>query len=90
MNLLKILILSDNNTKLSGRISEDSFDMVPTFDSLSALGWNIVKVKNGNNLQDCFTAVEKAIELSKSEGPVVVWLKTVKGQTSIYRPHNLQ
>lgn len=74
-----VLILSDNNTKLSGRISEDSFDMVPTFDSLSALGWNIVKVKNGNNLQDCFTAVEKAIELSKSEGPVVVWLKTVKG-----------
>jgi transketolase len=74
-----VLILSDNNTKLSGRISEDSFDMVPTFDALSVLGWNIIKVENGNNLQDCFTAVEKAIELSKSEGPVVVWLKTIKG-----------
>lgn len=74
-----VLILSDNNTKLSGRISEDSFDMGPTFDSLAALGWNIIKVEKGNDLQECYSGVEKAIELSKSEGPVVVWLKTVKG-----------
>jgi transketolase len=74
-----VLIISDNNTKLSGRISDDSFSMIPTFDSLSTLGWNIIKVENGNDIQDCFTAMESAINLSKTEGPVCVWLKTVKG-----------
>jgi transketolase len=33
-----ILIVSDNNTKLSGRIDEDSFDMTPSFSSLEVFG----------------------------------------------------
>lgn len=74
-----VLLLSDNNTKLSGRISNDSFDMTATFSSMEALGWNIIKVEKGNDLQECFSAIEKAVSLSKSEGPVCVWFKTVKG-----------
>lgn len=74
-----VMIISDNNTKLSGRISEDSFDMQPTFESLKSLGWNEIKVDNGNDLQACFTGLEKAIDLAKTEGPVFVWLKTTKG-----------
>ena len=39
-----ILIISDNNTKLSDRIDEDSFSMNPTFKSLETLGWSF-KIK---------------------------------------------
>ena len=34
------MIISDNDTKLSGRITKDAFSMQPTFISLSALGWD--------------------------------------------------
>jgi transketolase len=74
-----VMIISDNNTKLSGRISDDSFDMVPSFDVLKALGWQEVLVENGNDLQACYTAMEQAIEISKTKGPAFVWLKTTKG-----------
>lgn len=73
-----IMVISDNNTKLSGRIGEDSFDMTPTFASMETLGWKVIKVENGNDLQACYSAFEKAQDLS-SDGPVFIWLKTVKG-----------
>jgi len=74
-----VLMISDNNTKLSGRISEDSFSMAPSFNALSALGWNVIKVENGHDLESCYHAFEEAIELSKKEGPVCIWVKTIKG-----------
>lgn len=73
-----VMVVSDNNTKLSGRIGDDSFDMAPTFESMSALGWKTIKVEKGNDLQSCYSALEEAIEKSASE-PVFIWLKTVKG-----------
>ncbi len=77
-----IMIISDNNTKLSGRIGEDSFTMSPTFEAMETLGWNVIKVEKGNDLQACYSAMEEAQELSKelsNKGPVFIWLKTVKG-----------
>ncbi len=76
-----VLIVSDNNTKLSGRIDEDSFDMAPTFRSLETLGWNTVFVEKGNDLQTCYQELEKAIELVKKDStkPVALVLRTVKG-----------
>lgn len=74
-----IMIISDNDTKLSGRISEDSFDMNPTLNSLKTLGWEEIKIENGNDLEACYQGMEKAIELSKENKPVFVWLKTTKG-----------
>ena len=74
-----VLVISDNNTKLSGRIDADSFDMSPTFESMKTLGWEEIKIENGNNLQDCFTGIEAAVEKAKAGKAVFVWLKTVKG-----------
>lgn len=74
-----VLIVSDNNTKLSGRISLDSYDMTPTFEAMHVLGWNTIKVENGNDLQSCYHAFEEAISKSKEGTPTFVWLKTVKG-----------
>ena len=42
-----VLIISDNNTKLSGRIDGSSFSMSPTFSSMKDLGWNVTEVMDG-------------------------------------------
>ncbi|MBC7740683.1 MAG: transketolase [Bdellovibrionaceae bacterium] len=76
-----VLIISDNNTKLSGRIDQDSFSMEPTFNSLEVLGWKVIKVPQGNDLQACASALESATEFAKKNPtqPVAVWAKTTKG-----------
>ena len=76
-----VLVISDNNTKLSGRIEEDSFSMAPTFDSLSTLGWNVIREEKGNDLQTVHNTLETAIEEAKKNPnkPVCVIVKTVKG-----------
>jgi transketolase len=76
-----VMVLSDNDTKLSGRITKDSFSMQPSFESLDDLGWNVIKVDHGNDLQAVYTAVEAGIEAARAhpEKPVCLWLKTVKG-----------
>ena len=40
-----LMVVSDNNTKLSGRIDKDSFSMTSTFTTLSQLGWEVIHVK---------------------------------------------
>jgi transketolase len=36
-----VLIISDNDTKLSGRITKDSFSMQPSFEAMDDLGWRV-------------------------------------------------
>ncbi|MCS6837598.1 MAG: thiamine pyrophosphate-dependent enzyme [Bdellovibrionaceae bacterium] len=76
-----LLIISDNNTKLSGRIDQDSFSMQPTFGALEVLGWKVVKVDRGHDLHYCYQAIYEAIQqaLNNPREPVVLWCKTVKG-----------
>ena len=76
-----LLILSDNNTKLSGRIDRDSFSLKPTFKSLSPLGWNVIPVEEGNDLQTVFSVLRKGIKKAWDNPlqPVALWVKTVKG-----------
>ncbi len=81
-----VLLISDNNTKLSGRIDQDSFSMQPTFTSLEALGWNVQKIENGHDLQKVFSAIEAADEQVRSAPanapikPIALWFKTIKGK----------
>jgi transketolase len=76
-----VLVISDNNTKLSGRIDADAFSMQPSFAALEAEGWRVVKCDKGNDLQSAFTAVETAIAQAESDAtkPVALWAKTIKG-----------
>ena len=76
-----VMIVSDNDTKLSGRITADSFSMEPTFASLKVLGWEVIQLVEGNDLQKTYLAIEKAINTAKAnpKKPVCVWAKTVKG-----------
>ncbi len=76
-----VLVISDNNTKLSGRISSDSFSMQPTFESMEAQGWNVVRVEEGHDLQAVYSAIEKAVTDVKTDPakPIAVWVRTIKG-----------
>jgi transketolase len=76
-----VLVLSDNDTKLSGRISVDSFSMAPTFAAMDKLGWKVLRVPQGNQLRPVFRALEKAMALAKAnpQQPVCVLTKTIKG-----------
>lgn len=76
-----VLVLSDNDTKLSGRITADAFSMQPTLEAMDDLGWDVRKVPNGHDLQAVYLAVEKAVADSKSNParPVCLWMKTIKG-----------
>jgi len=76
-----VLVISDNNTKLSGRIDADSFSMQHYFSALSAQGWKVIKLDNGNDLQASYSAVETAIATVEAHPsqPVAIWAKTVKG-----------
>lgn len=76
-----VLIISDNNTKLSGRIDAESFSMTPTFNSLKDLGWEVITLAEGNDLQKCYDTVVTAIEKAKAnpKKPVIIHAKTIKG-----------
>jgi len=76
-----VMLISDNNTKLSGRISDDSFSMAPTFDSLKTLGWDLRVIENGHDLQAVHTACEEALRDAKANPakPVAIRFKTIKG-----------
>ncbi|MBI1177059.1 transketolase [bacterium] len=76
-----VLILSDNDTKLSGRITKDAFSMQPTFEAMDDLGWRVTRVPHGHDLQAVYLAVEKAVADAKADPtkPVCLWVKTIKG-----------
>jgi transketolase len=77
-----VCMISDNNTKLSGRIDDDSFSMKPTFDSLSDLGWEVAFVEDGHDLQGAYHAIETAMDKAQrdSKKPQLLWFKTIKGK----------
>lgn len=76
-----VLILSDNDTKLSGRITQDAFSMQPTFEAMNDLGWNVLRVPDGHHLESVYHALEKAVEEARAHPhrPVCLWVKTIKG-----------
>lgn len=76
-----VLVISDNDTKLSGRISEDAFSMAPTFAAMSVLGWKVIYVADGHDLQSVYNAVEEGVESARANPlvPVCLHVRTVKG-----------
>jgi transketolase len=75
-----IMIISDNNTKLSGRIDNDSFSMKPTFDSLATLGWETLNL-DGHNLRACAETFQKLFKRDNKSfaKPIAIIAKTIKG-----------
>lgn len=76
-----VMVISDNNTKLSGRIDKESFSMEPSFKALEDLGWKRIILTEGNNLQRVYEALVEAMDLARKNPrqPVVIHAKTIKG-----------
>ncbi len=76
-----LLVISDNDTKLSGRITKDAFSMEPSFSAMSDLGWNVIKIQDGHDLQTVYLAVESGLAQARANprAPVCLWVKTIKG-----------
>jgi transketolase len=76
-----VLVVSDNDAKLSGRISRDAFSMAPTFAAMAALGWEVIPVPDGHDLQAVYLALEEAVAQAKAipTRPVCLHVKTIKG-----------
>ncbi|MCB0378587.1 MAG: transketolase [Bdellovibrionales bacterium] len=77
-----LCMVSDNNTKLSGRIDKDAYSMQPTFKAMEDLGWQVTFVEQGHDLTSVYHAIEGAMDnLSKnSQRPQLLWIKTIKGK----------
>lgn len=76
-----VLVISDNNTKLSGRIDQESFSMSPSFKALESFGWNVLTLADGHDLQKCYEVIETAIEEVRKNPkvPIAIHAKTIKG-----------
>jgi transketolase len=74
-----VMIISDNNTKLTGRIDEDSFSQKNNFLALEKIGWKLIHVEDGHSIEACYKNLTEAVEQAKSS-PVCIILKTVKGK----------
>ena len=77
-----LLLISNNNTKLSGRIDRDSFSQEPTFATLSPLGWEVETIEEGNHLQTVHHAMERAMNQIKNnpQTPRALIFRTIKGK----------
>src|ERR1044071_8330377 len=55
--------------------------MQRTFQSLGCLGWNVISVANGHDMQAVYQYIEKGIEQARANPnvPVCLWVKTIKG-----------
>ena len=80
-----IVIVSDNNTKLSGRIDKDSFSLKPFFKSLKTMGWQYVSLNKAHDLKACVDTLEEVLTdgfcapSHRPRPPVFVHAKTIKG-----------
>ena len=77
-----VMIVSDNDTKLSGRISNDSYSQNGTFNSLESLGWKVIKISDGHDLETLNDVINQSFADAKSNPsqPIAIIAKTIKGK----------
>ena len=76
-----LLIISYNNTKLTGRIDEDSFSLKPFLNSLEKLGWDSSFISQGHDLKTVFLSLAEALNKASQQArrPLALIFKTCKG-----------
>ncbi|MEG2283475.1 MAG: transketolase [Bacilli bacterium] len=82
LQLNKLIVLYDSNhTSLDGKTSKTFTDNIP--DRFEALGWNVINVTDGEDIN----AIDKALVKAKSETtkPTIIEINTVIGKYSKYQ-----
>lgn len=67
-----------NKLQIDGSVAEVN-DIAPLPDKWAAFGWNVIDVKDGNDVQQVSQAVKQAKANLGSGRPTMVILNTVKG-----------
>lgn len=67
-----------NKLQIDGTVAEVN-DIAPLCDKWAAFGWNVIDVKNGNDIDEVWAAVKQAKANRGSGKPTMVILNTVKG-----------
>ncbi len=78
-----IILYDSNNVSLDGKTNMTFTEDICT--KYYSLGFNVIKVENGNNISTIDTAIKKA---KTSDKPVLIEIKTVIGQGSILEDTN--
>lgn len=75
LNLKRLILLYDNNdVTIDGNINLANNENIAK--KFKAMGWNVIKVRNGNNFKACSNAIARA---KKSDKPTIIIFKTMIG-----------
>lgn len=76
-----LLVISYNDTKLSGRIQQDSYSLEGQLQALAQFGWDLRFIDDGHNLESLYQNFEKIFhDLSlPNQKPICLVTKTIKG-----------
>lgn len=78
-----ILLYDANNVSLDGNISKTFTESV--IERFEAMDWEVIEVKNGDNIKEINSAIDKA---KKSKKPTLIGVNTVIGKYSKYEGTN--
>ena len=67
-----------NKLQIDGTVAEVN-DIAPLCDKWAAFGWNVIDVKDGNDVEQVEKAVAEAKGLRSSGKPTMIILNTLKG-----------
>lgn len=85
LKLNKLIVLYDsNNTSLDGATSLSFTENVSM--RFVAMGWNVITVEDGENIDDINKAIDEA---KNSDKPTLIEIKTIIGKYSKYQGSNL-
>jgi transketolase len=78
-----VLAISFNNKKLSGTFDNDAFSIVPTLNAFTALGWKVITLKSGHDLQAVYTGISEGIASAQQDAtrPICLIIETQKGHS---------
>lgn len=83
-NLIAIVDL--NGQQIDGSTS-DVLDIGNLNDKFSSFGWEVIKIDEGNNMEEILNGMVKAKEVSRKSKPVVVLMKTIMGNGVDFMMH---
>ena len=78
----------DRNRLQMDDFTENEMALEPYADKWRAFGWNVIDVKDGNDMEQLVDAID-ALPATNTEIPTVVICNTVKGRGVSYMENNL-
>ncbi|MEK7672446.1 MAG: transketolase [Patescibacteria group bacterium] len=76
--LNNLIAVVDNNGVQSNNLLSGVMNVAPIQEKFEAFGWQVIKVLDGHDFEELFSAFERAFTVIRK--PVCIWCKTVSGK----------